>query len=127
MPTVLIVDDSIAIRTLTSHMLTALNVESVLAEDGQQALEMCKAAMPDGVLLDWNMPVMDGPMFQQRLRALPGGKKPKIIFCTIEDTYEKIAKAISGEAEGFIIKPFTLGTLAYNLERAGIIEKKSPA
>jgi two-component system chemotaxis response regulator CheY len=41
--------------------------------------------MPEAILLDWNMPVMDGFDFLRALRAMPGGDKPKVVFCTTEN------------------------------------------
>jgi len=122
MTTVLIVDDSQAIRNVTSCMLMTLGVDTALAENGQDALEICQQSMPDAILLDWNMPVMNGIEFQQKLRELPQGQRPKIIFCTIENDFAKIAQAVSGGADAFIIKPFSIKTLSYNLKRLGIIE-----
>lgn len=123
MPTVLIVDDSEAIRSLSCAMLQALGLNVETADNGLQALEICKRKMPDAILLDWNMPIMDGPIFQQQLRAMPNGKWPKVIYCSVEDEYERIAVAMTGGADGFIIKPFTLETLSYNLGNSGIIPK----
>jgi two-component system chemotaxis response regulator CheY len=125
MPTVLIVDDSKAMRMLTSYMLMALGVTPVFAEDGVEALEICAREMPDAVLLNWYMPAMDGPSFQERLTALSHNHLPKVIFCTADDDFDKIAEAVSAGVDGLIIKPFDLNTLSYSLEKNGVLARSA--
>ena len=84
MKTCLVVDDSSVIRKVARRILEGLSFQIVEAEDGQQALDECKREMPDAVLLDWNMPVMDGYDFLKALRRMPGGDRPKVVFCTTE-------------------------------------------
>ena len=72
MKTCLVVDDSSVVRKIARRILEELDFQITEAEDGEQALQACKQAMPDAVLLDWNMPVMDGYEFMCRLRRLPG-------------------------------------------------------
>ena len=80
MKTCLVVDDSKVIRMVARKILEELNFAVVEAEDGKIALDTCKASMPDGVLLDWNMPVMDGIEFLNELRALPGGDNVAVVL-----------------------------------------------
>jgi two-component system chemotaxis response regulator CheY len=56
---------------VAKKILQELDFETVEVEDGQVALDVCKSKMPDAVLLDWNMPVMDGIDFLKNLRQLP--------------------------------------------------------
>ena len=63
MKTCLVVDDSRVIRMVARRILEELKFQVTEAEDGQQALDACRVALPDAVLLDWNMPVMDGMEF----------------------------------------------------------------
>jgi CheY-like chemotaxis protein len=64
----LIVDDSSVIRKVARRILERLEFEIAEAEDGEQALQLCRDRMPDVVLLDWNMPRMDGYEFLRLLR-----------------------------------------------------------
>ena len=73
MKTCLIVDDSSVIRKVARRILEGFNFHIVEAEDGEKALEVCRRELPDAVLLDWNMPVMDGYEFLRNLRRMPGG------------------------------------------------------
>jgi len=75
MKTCLVVDDSSVIRKVARRILEGLAFQISEAEDGQQALEHCQRELPDAVLLDWNMPVMDGYQFLKALRRLPGGDR----------------------------------------------------
>jgi two-component system, chemotaxis family, chemotaxis protein CheY len=63
MRTCLVVDDSSVIRKVARRILEGLDFQIIEAEDGEKALEHCKRQLPDAVLLDWNMPVMDGYEF----------------------------------------------------------------
>ncbi len=104
--TCLIIDDSRIIRKVARRIVEGLGFEVDEAADGAEALAWCSSAMPDVVLLDWNMPVMDGLVFLRRLRALPGGETPKILFCTVETSPERIAEALSAGADDYVMKPF---------------------
>src|SRR2546421_70665 len=99
MKTCLVVDDSSVIRKVARRILEGLDFKITEAEDGQQAIEQCRGAMPDAVLLDWNMPVMDGYDFLKALRRMPGGDTPKVVFCTTENDVAHIARALRAGAE----------------------------
>ena len=77
MKTCLVVDDSSIVRKIARRILEGLDFEVIEAEDGVDALVVCKRAMPEAVLLDWNMPVMDGYHFLCHLRRMPGGECPR--------------------------------------------------
>ena len=119
--TILVVDDSRTMRTIASRMLVDLGFSVREAEDGEKALAACAESMPDGVLLDWNMPVMDGPTFLKALRASPGGTAPKVVFCTTESDFAKIAEVLSLGADEFIMKPYDAEILASKLAYVGLL------
>tara|TARA_R110002167_G_scaffold18526_12_gene69309 strand:+ start:4452 stop:4823 length:372 start_codon:yes stop_codon:yes gene_type:complete len=104
--TCLIVDDSRIIRKVARRIVEGLGFEVDEAADGSEALAFCNGIMPDVILLDWSMPVMDGLTFLRRLRALPGGAVPKVLFCTIETRPDRIAEALSAGADDYVMKPF---------------------
>jgi len=76
------------------------------AENGQVALQACRDNMPDSVLLDWNMPVMDGITFLRELRREFGPTNPTVVFCTTESEMKFVEAAIEAGAQEFIMKPF---------------------
>jgi two-component system chemotaxis response regulator CheY len=119
--TFLIVDDSKVVRTIARRMLADLGFETREAADGQAALETCQQAMPEAVLLDWNMPVMDGLGFLRRLRQLPGGSAPKVVFCTSESTLDRIGEALDAGADEYVMKPFDAAILQTKLEMVGLL------
>ena len=119
MKTCLIVDDSRVIRRVSRHIVEALGLSVDEAEDGQQALDKCDSAMPDLILLDWNMPVMSGIEFITKLRRRPGGDVPKVIFCTTENDVAHIREAISAGADEYVMKPFDHETLQIKLQLVG--------
>jgi len=121
MKTCLVVDDSSVIRKIASRILEDMNFQIIEAEDGAQALEACKREMPDAVLLDWNMPVMDGFEFMTHLRQLPGGDAPKVVFCTTENGIDHISKALHGGANEYIMKPFDKDIVAAKFQEVGLI------
>jgi len=122
MRTCLVVDDSSVIRKIASRILEDLDFRIVEAEDGAQALEACKREIPDAVLLDWNMPVMDGFEFMTHLRQLPGGDVPKVVFCTTENDVAHIARALHAGANEYIMKPFDKDIVAAKFQEVGLIE-----
>lgn len=117
----LVVDDSSVIRKVARRILEELQFEITEAENGQQALEECKAKMPDAVLLDWNMPVMDGFDFLIALRKEAGGNEPKVIFCTTENDAEHITRAIDAGANEYIMKPFDKDIVEAKLQEVGLV------
>lgn len=117
----LIVEDSRVIRRISRHIAESLGMEVREAEDGQQALVACTAAMPDLILLDWNMPVMNGLEFLHALRARPDGKTPKVVFCTTEYDAAHIREAIASGADEYVMKPFDQDTLLLKLELIGFV------
>jgi len=121
MKTCLIVDDSKVIRMVARKILHELEFETLEAADGQQALDECKKKFPDVVLLDWNMPVMDGLEFLTALRALPGGDEPIVVFCTTENDMEHIQKAIESGANEYIMKPFDGEIVKAKFAQVGLI------
>jgi two-component system chemotaxis response regulator CheY len=121
MKTCLVVDDSSVIRKIASRILEEMDFQIIEAEDGAKALEACKRALPDAVLLDWNMPVMDGFEFLVHLRQLPGGDAPKVVFCTTENGIDHISRALHAGANEYIMKPFDKDIVMAKFQEVGLI------
>jgi len=116
----LVVDDSAVIRKVARRILEGLDFAIAEAGDGLQALERCNAQMPDAILLDWNMPEMDGYEFLKALRASPNGGKPKVVFCTTENDVAYIAKAMHAGADEYIMKPFDREIVVSKFQEIGL-------
>jgi two-component system chemotaxis response regulator CheY len=122
MKTCLVVDDSSVVRKIARRILEEMGFEITEAEDGAKALDVCKRAMPDAVLLDWNMPVMDGYEFLGNLRRMPGGDAPKVVFCTTENGMDHISRALHAGANEYIMKPFDKDIVIAKFQEVGLIE-----
>ena len=121
MRTCLVVDDSSVIRKVARRILEGLDFQIIEAEDGEKALEACKRGLPDAILLDWNMPVMDGYEFLGHLRRMPGGDQPKVVFCTTENDLAHIQEAIGAGADEYIMKPFDSEIIQSKFSQVGLI------
>jgi len=119
--TFLVVDDSSTIRRFSRGLLEELGFNVEEAANGQLALDACAQGMPDAILLDWNMPVMSGIDFLPRLRSMPEGGKPVVLFCTTESDMTFIEEALGKGADEFIMKPFDGEILASKLEMQGLV------
>jgi two-component system chemotaxis response regulator CheY len=120
MRTCLVVDDSRVIRKVARRILEDIGYEIAEAADGMEALAWCRAAMPDAILLDWNMPVMTGIEFLRKLRGEPGGETPVVVFCTVENDLDHIREALEAGANEYIMKPFDGDIIADKLVEAGL-------
>ncbi len=124
MKTCLVVDDSSVVRKIARRILESLNFQITEAEDGEQALEACEHVLPDAVLLDWNMPVMDGYEFLGHLRRMPGGDAPKVVFCTTENGIDHIVRALEAGADEYIMKPFDKDIVIAKFQGIGLSQAK---
>lgn len=102
----LVVDDSRVIRKVARRILEDLRFGISEAADGKEALEICRAGMPEAILLDWNMPNMSGIEFVRALRREKDGDKPVIVFCTTENDMDHITEALEAGANEYVVKPF---------------------
>jgi|SRR5665213_312742 len=127
MKTCLVVDDSAVIRKIARRILEELDFQIIEAEDGEKAMEACRQALPDAILLDWNMPVMDGYEFLRNLRRMPGGDQPKVVFCTTENGIDHISRALEAGANEYIMKPFDKDIVAAKFQEVGLIQLTIPA
>lgn len=121
MKSCLVVDDSKVIRKVARRILEELQFTIEEAEDGEGALSMCDRNMPDVVLLDWNMPVMNGLDFLKALRRRPGGDAPVVVFCTTENDMSHIAAAINAGADEYIMKPFDREIIEAKFAQVGLL------
>jgi len=126
MKTCLVVDDSSVIRKVARRILEGLDFQIAEAENGEEAVEACRKQIPDAILLDWNMPVMDGFEFLGHLRRMPGGDAPKVVFCTTENDVDHISRALGAGANEYIMKPFDKEIIAAKFQEVGLIQLESP-
>jgi two-component system chemotaxis response regulator CheY len=103
---ILIVDDSPSIRQMVEVTLKSADYTVTAAQDGQEALDICKYTRFDFVLTDQNMPRMDGLTLIKSLRAMSAYARVPIVVLTTEasDTIKNQGKAAG--ATGWMVKPF---------------------
>src|SRR5262249_59595400 len=101
----LVVDDSRVIRHLASDLLKSFGFSVAEAENGKVAVEFCRTKVPSFVLLDWNMPEMDGITCLRALRAMPLDPRPPAVMCTTENTIDNIREAFEPGAPHSTVKP----------------------
>jgi two-component system chemotaxis response regulator CheY len=106
---------------LRSRILEGLEFQ---IDGGRRRPEGARSAhrtLPDAILLDWNMPVMDGYEFLKALRRMPGGERPKVVFCTTENDVAHIARALHAGANEYIMKPFDRDIVEAKFQEVGLI------
>ncbi|MBB5019871.1 CheY-like chemotaxis protein/anti-sigma regulatory factor (Ser/Thr protein kinase) [Chitinivorax tropicus] len=108
---ILIVDDAEIMLLLMQKFVTALGHQTVLARDGQQAIDTFEVELPDLVLMDMMMPVMDGPEAAARIKALAKDRWVPIVFVTAIGEENRLADAIEQGADDYLLKPINFRIL----------------
>jgi two-component system chemotaxis response regulator CheY len=117
----LVVDDSRAIRRIVGDMMRRLGFEVHEAGHGLEALERLKEIdSPDVLLVDWNMPEMNGIEFIRAVRAQPQYSDVPIMMVTTETEMERMAQAFVAGANEYVMKPFDQETIAAKLQILGV-------
>ncbi|MGB0717659.1 MAG: response regulator [Phycisphaerae bacterium] len=107
---ILLVDDSRTIRSIQKNVLSQLGYNEIdEAEDGVQALTRFHQERPDLMLVDWNMPNMDGITLVRKIREID--KKIPMMMCTTEAEKSRVLEAIKAGVNNYIVKPFTAESL----------------
>ncbi len=118
----LIVDDSRAMRTMLGRMMAEFGFEILQAAHGKEALAVLEAqGRPEVMLLDWNMPEMNGFELLVAVRADQRWNDLPIIMVTTETEMAQVAKAIEHGVNEYVMKPFTKDVLLSKLELLGLV------
>ena len=118
----LIVDDSKVVRKFSKSIVESLGFETMEAQNGDEALVLCAESLPDIILLDWNMPVLDGLGFLEQFKVKYPQSTTKIIFCSTENELNKIKQAMSSGANEYIMKPFDLDIIKTKFMNIGLLD-----
>ena len=105
MSKILIVDDSDTVRGFLASAVRAMKFEPLLADCGEQALELFAAERPDLVLLDVNMPGIDGYETARRIRAVAPEEWVPIIFLSASEDDQDLQRAIECGGDDYLVKP----------------------
>lgn len=113
---ILLVDDSRTIRNIQKNVLKQLGHSDVAeAEDGVQALVQLQKQTPDLMLVDWNMPNMDGITLIRKVRET--NKSLPIIMCTTEAEKSRVLEAVKAGVNNYVVKPFTVESLGEKINQ----------
>jgi two-component system chemotaxis response regulator CheY len=119
----LVIDDSRTIRTIIGKMLKETGMEVVEAANGKQALDQLKAHPGiELILVDWNMPEMNGLDFIKAVRAQKAYDRVRIMMVTSETETEQMTKALNAGANEYLMKPFSREILIAKLDLLNIYE-----
>jgi two-component system chemotaxis response regulator CheY len=118
----LVIDDSRTIRSILEGMLRDLGFEVVTATDGSDGLAKVAEVGPlDVVLVDWNMPILNGIGFVKMVRVAPHELRCPIVMVTTESEISQIETALTAGADEYLMKPFTRDGLADKLSMFGLV------
>ncbi|MCA9726178.1 MAG: response regulator [Candidatus Eisenbacteria bacterium] len=119
---IMLVDDSRTMRNIQKNVLAQLGYSDIVeAADGQEALKVAEAEKPELILLDWNMPKLDGLGFLKEFRG--ANKTTPVIMVTTEAEKARVVEAIKAGVNNYVIKPFTPELLQTRINET--LEKKA--
>lgn len=124
METALIVDDSRAIRRILGGTVRKLGFDVCEAGDGKEALEILEqqSGPPELILVDWNMPEMNGLELVTAIRERPLYNDSKVMMVTTETASGQMIKALEAGADEYIMKPFTEDAIRDKLRLLGMLD-----
>lgn len=111
MPKILIVEDNEMNRDMLSRRLARQGFEIVLAVDGKQGVEAASKEMPDLILMDMSLPVMNGWEATEKVKSNPATKNIPVIALTAHAMSEDREKCIAAGCNDFDTKPVDLPRL----------------
>lgn len=116
MPNCLIADDSKIMRMLLAKIMSNFGYTVTEAEDGEDLLEQCAQEIPDLIISDWNLPLIDGIDVLYKIRSDKKVKQPIFFFCSYLKDVDVISQAMNGGADDFIMRPFDEDIIASKLK-----------
>ena len=115
---ILVVDDELVSRKKMERLIQSLGYETVVAENGREALEIWKSDRVRMVITDWNMPEIDGLSLCKKIRASEGGQYTYLIMVTARNATNDLVAGMDAGADDFITKPFVKEELAVRIRAA---------
>jgi two-component system, chemotaxis family, chemotaxis protein CheY len=124
MALVMVIDDSKAMRMILERCLTRLGYQVCSAGDGKEALDFLRTKAPDLALMlvDWNMPEVNGLEFIQRCRLMPRYASTPLMMVTTETEVSQMVRALEAGANEYVMKPFTDEIIADKLRMLGVLQ-----
>jgi PAS domain S-box-containing protein len=116
-PTVLIADDEMDIRAMLRILLERDGYRIFEARNGEEAVALCQQHMPDVVLMDILMPVMDGAAACAHIQALPDGDRLSVLMITALNDKQSIDRCFDAGATDYLTKPINNQVLRRRVKR----------
>ena len=116
MPSCIVADDSKIMRMLLSKIMENFGYTVDEAEDGEDLLELCAKNMPDLIISDWQLPLIDGSDVLYKIRSDKKIKQPVFMFCSYLKDRNIMEQAVAGGADDFIMRPFDEDIIASKLK-----------
>jgi len=113
----LVVEDHEPALVAVSDYLVVKGFKVAVARNGAEAVESCRQALPDLVLMDVQMPLMDGLEATQKIRELPGGRAVKIVAFTALAMQDDQTRCLAAGADAYLSKPFRFSELLALINR----------
>ncbi|MBO9662886.1 response regulator [Dokdonella sp.] len=111
---ILLVDDEYGIQAILDTLLSDAGYRTVLAGNGKQAVELFRTERPDLVLMDWMMPIMDGPTAARLMQA----QRPEVPLIIMSGAHPQALREEYDGFTAFIAKPFRAATVLEAIDRA---------
>jgi two-component system, cell cycle response regulator len=105
-PRILSIDDSKTIRLLLARLFRPFACELMEAANGEEGLAVASRENPDLIILDYNMPIMDGIAMLRKMREDPGLKRTPVIMLTADSGLQSLATAARLGVRDYLTKPF---------------------
>jgi two-component system chemotaxis response regulator CheY len=123
MPDALVIDDSRVIRMVLARTLKELGFTPVEAVDGREAITVMErdGTGIDLVMVDWNMPKVNGLDFVKYVRARPQFDDVQLVMVTTETELDQMVRALEAGANEYVMKPFTAEAVQDKLRLLGVV------
>lgn len=110
--TIVVAEDNPLIANLVKFKMEKSGYETLVGENGREALQLVETNAPDLVILDVMMPIMDGFEVLRRLKSNPQTEGIPVIMLTAKGTEEDILRGFESGAVDYMVKPFSVSELA---------------
>lgn len=115
----LVVDDDKMSCKIAADVAGQMGLEVAIEMNGLSALAYCNSRMPEIIILDINMPKMDGISFLRELHKMIGGRNVYVVACTARNDMETVKALKAENVNAYVVKPFSTDTLKSKLKESG--------
>ncbi|MBR2921900.1 MAG: response regulator [Alphaproteobacteria bacterium] len=123
----IVADDSKIMRMLLSKIMENFGYDVIEAEDGEDLMSLCIKNIPDLIICDWHLPLIDGVDILLKIRADRKIKQPVFIFCSYVKDVDVISQALKSGADDFIMRPFDEDIIASKLKIIKVLRRAENA